>query len=239
MIRVGIIGLGHWGPNLVRNLDSVSGAKVAAFCDVEAKRLQHVAARFPDAYATDNAFEIINRDMVDAIVIATPTRTHYPLTRRALEQGIHTFVEKPLATSVAECQNLVQLSEQNGVVLFVGHVFLYNAAVIKLKELIEGGDLGEVCYISSERLNLGPVRRDVSALWDLAPHDISIILNLIDSVPVSVNAQGLAYLHKKVHDVCTLNIHFQNGCMATIRVSWLDPNKTRRMTVVGDRKMAV
>lgn len=239
MIRVGIIGLGYWGPNLVRNFDDLPDSKVVALCDSDLKRLRQAAARFPNTYTTNKAEEMINRDLVDALVMATPTNTHYALAKRALSRGIHTFVEKPLATSPQECEILIQLARERGVILFVGHVFLYSAAVIKLKELVESGALGNVCYISSQRLNLGPVRKDVNALWDLAPHDISIILHLMSSAAVSVNCQGLAHLNKNLHDVCTLEIHFENGSMAIIQTSWLDPNKIRRMTVVGDKKMAV
>jgi predicted dehydrogenase len=239
MIRVGIIGLGYWGPNLVRTFDNINGVQVAAICDVDLKRLGQVTSRFRHIRGTDDATEILLDKTIDAVVIVTPTRTHYTLARQALECGKHVFVEKPLATSAEECETLIDLAQKKGTVLFVGHVFLYNAAVIKLKEMIDSKALGRVCYISSDRLNLGPVRKDVNALWDLATHDISIILHLMESAPVSVNAHGLAHLNKRIHDVCTLNIDFANSSMATIRVSWLDPNKIRRMTVVGDQKMAV
>ena len=239
MIRVGIIGLGYWGPNLVRNFNDLADSEVVALCDTDVNRLNQVIMRFPNIYTTEVADEILKKSMVDAVVIVTPTNTHYSLAERALSAGIHTFVEKPLAISPKECEILIRLAEERKVILFVGHVFLYNAAVIKLKELIDDGTLGNICYISSQRLNLGPVRRDVNVLWDLAPHDISIILNLIDSAPVSVNCNGLAYLKKNVHDVCSLEIHFGNGSMAIVHTSWLDPNKVRRMTVIGDKKMAV
>lgn len=239
MVRVGVIGLGYWGPNLVRNFSELPESEVTALCDLDPARLQKVSSRFPGAYATDQVDEVLKRDLVDAVVIATPTRTHYSLSRKALEQGIHVFTEKPMATSVAECEDLIRLSKEKGSVLLVGHIFLYNAAVLKLKEYIQSRELGNISYICSSRLNLGPVRTDVNALWDLATHDISIILHLIESEPVSVNCQGLAYLNKEIHDVCTVTIHFQNGCMAILHSSWLDPNKVRLMTVVGDRKMAV
>jgi len=239
MVRVGIVGLGYWGPNLVRNFSELPESEVTALCDIDADRLQKVSSRFPRALATADVDEVLDRDWVDAVVISTPTRTHYSLARKALEKGIHVFTEKPMATSIAECEELIKLSKKNGTKLFVGHIFLYNAAVQKLKEYVTNGELGNICYIFSSRLNLGPVRTDVNALWDLATHDISIILHLIDSEPVSVNCQGLAYLNNKIHDVCTVTIHFKNGCMAILHSSWLDPNKVRQMTVVGDRKMAV
>ncbi|UCD47861.1 MAG: Gfo/Idh/MocA family oxidoreductase [Deltaproteobacteria bacterium] len=239
MVRVGIVGLGYWGPNLVRNFSELPESEVTAVCDIDPGRLQKVSSRFPRALATSDVEELLDRGRIDAVVISTPTRTHYSLAKKALERGIHVFTEKPMATSIAECEELIHLSKKNGTQLFVGHIFLYNAAVLKLKEYVNSGELGNICYIFSSRLNLGPVRTDVNALWDLATHDISIILHLIDSERVSVNCQGLAYLNSKIHDVCTVTIHFQNGCMAILHSSWLDPNKVRQMTVVGDKKMAV
>ena len=239
MIRVGIVGLGYWGPNLARNFANVPGSQLSALCDLSPERLAHVSAQFPNAYATRDPEEVLSSRVIDATVIATPTSTHYHLARKALEHGLHTFVEKPLATSSEECEDLIGLADDMGVVLFVGHVFLYSAPVIKLRELIATGELGNISYISSVRLNLGPIRHDVNALWDLAPHDISIVLELMGRLPVSVNCQGLAYLSRTVHDVCSLTLHFGNNTMALIHVSWLDPNKRRLMTVVGDKKMAV
>ena len=239
MLRVGIIGLGYWGPNLLRNFAWLPDAQVTAVCDLSGDRLKQVCNQYPHVYGTTSLEEILRRDMIDAAVIATPTRTHYPLARKALEQGLHTFVEKPLATTSMECEELIELSEQRRVVLFVGHVFVYSAAVRKLKELIVTGQLGSLCYISCTRLNLGPIRQDVNALWDLAPHDISIILELMDTSPVGVNCQGLAYLNENVHDVCFLTLHFGDKSVANVHVSWLDPNKRRLMTVVGDKKMAI
>ena len=239
MVRVGVIGLGYWGPNLVRNFSELPGSEVTVLCDVDPDRLKKVSSRYPLAYATANVDEVLNPKRVDAVVIATPTRTHYSLARKALENGLHVFTEKPMATSVRECEELIRLSKENGRTLFVGHIFLYNASVLKLKEYVRGGELGNICYICSSRLNLGPVRSDVNALWDLATHDISILLHLVESDPVSVNCQGLAYLNRRIRDVCTVTIHFENGCMAILHASWLDPNKVRTMTIVGDRKMAV
>jgi predicted dehydrogenase len=176
---------------------------------------------------------------VDAVVIATPTKTHYSLARRALDKGLHTFVEKPLATSSSECSDLIDLAAVKERVLFVGHVFLYSAAVAKLKEIVSNGELGEICYISSTRLNLGPVRRDVNALWDLAPHDTSIILELMGASPTSVSCSGLAYLDRNIHDVCNVTMQFPDNRIGIVHVSWLDPNKRRMMTIVGNKKMAV
>jgi predicted dehydrogenase len=239
MIRVGIIGLGYWGPNLVRALESVDEAEVTAVCDIDRGRLQVVSHHFPQVLATTDLEDVLDPTRVDAVVIATPTSTHAPLARKALERGLHVFVEKPLATTSAECEQLIELAERMDRILFVGHVFLYTAAVAKLRELIDVGEMGKVWYISSTRVNLGPVRRDVNALWDLAPHDISIILHLVGEMPESVNCQGNGYLNRRVHDVCSLTMQFPSGTLAILLASWLDPNKVRRMTVVGDRKMAV
>lgn len=239
MIRVGLIGLGYWGPNLARIFSGLEESTVTVLCDLEEARARQIGARFREIHATTQIAEALDPQRVDAVVIATPTRTHHELARRALAAGLHTFVEKPLAASIAECEELVALAEKKNKILFVGHVFLYTAAVGKLKQLIAGGELGELCYIASHRLNLGPVRGDVNALWDLAPHDISIILYLLGKSPASASCQGMAFLNKTLHDVAVLTMHFDNGPMAIVHSSWLDPNKVRRMTLVGNKKMAV
>jgi predicted dehydrogenase len=238
MIRVGVIGLGHWGPNLVRNFSKLKNAELVAVCDKDNDRLNHISSQFPNIFATNNHEKIFNRDLIDAIVISTPTNTHYNLARKSLDIGIHTFVEKPLSTSVKECKDLNELALKNNIILCVGHIFLYNAAVNKLKELINDDVIGNIVYIIASRFNLGPIRYDVNTLWDLASHDISIVLYLINSKPVSVNCQGLAYLNNDIHDVCSITIQFENGSMALINASWLHPNKIRQMTIVGDKKMA-
>jgi len=239
MIRIGVIGLGYWGPNLVRCFQEIPECQVAYICDRDIEKLRQVCSRFPDVIGTTDDSEVLRHDRVDAIVVATPTKTHYPIAKRALGLGLHTFVEKPLATSGQECAELIELADANRCVLFVGHVFLYSAAVAKLKEIIVNGELGDICYISSTRLNLGPVRRDVNALWDLAPHDTSIILELMGHSPESVSCSGLAYLDQNIHDVCNLTMRFSDNRMGMVHVSWLDPHKRRVMTIVGSKKMAV
>ena len=239
MLRIGIIGLGYWGPNLVRVLSSLPNCEVTALCDLNTRRLKELCDRFPSAMGMTDKSKVLTRDVVDAVVIATPTKTHHSLAKEALEQGLHTFVEKPLATSTVECKELIDIAEQQDLKLFVGHVFLYSAPIAKLKEMVSSGELGDVCYMSSTRLNLGPVRHDVNALWDLAPHDVSIMLELMGARPVSVSCSGLAYLNESVHDVCTLAMHFENNRMGIVHVSWLDPHKKREMTIVGSKKMAV
>jgi len=239
MIRFGLVGLGYWGPNLVRNLSNLRDCKVTALCDLNPRRLADYREQFPDVKGTTDIDEVLDPNVCDAVVIATPTGTHFELGRKALERGLHTFVEKPLATSSQECQELIALAESRDKQLFVGHVFLYSSPVLKLKEMVTNGDLGNLYYISSARRNLGPVRRDVSALWDLAPHDISIMLELMEGLPLTVSCSGLAHLNKDVHDVCSLSMRFAENRMGIVHVSWLDPHKKREMTVVGSKKMAV
>jgi predicted dehydrogenase len=181
----------------------------------------------------------MTRDMLDAVVIATPARTHYQLARHALERRLHVFVEKPLAVTPRECESLIRLADLRSRILFVGHTFLHTAAVEKLTEVVRSGELGHICYIHSSRLNLGPVRHDVNVLWDLATHDVSIILHLMGQRPTRVHCQGLACLNDNIHDVCSLTLEFPAKSMGFVQVSWLHPDKRRRLTVVGDRQMAV
>ena len=237
-MRIGIIGVGYWGPNLVRTFGSLDDCEVVVICDRDATRLKQICRSFPAVRATTETDELFKHDL-DALVIATPTNTHYALAKRALEQGIHTFAEKPLATTGVACQELIRLADRHKAVLFVGHVFLYSAPVVKLREIVSNGELGELCYISSTRLNLGPVRQDVNSLWDLAPHDVSILLELMGSMPRSVSCSGLAYLNDSIHDVCNLTLYFDDKKMGMIHVSWLDPCKRRVMTIVGSKRMAV
>ena len=238
-IRMGIIGLGHWGPNLVRVLSTTPDCEITAFCDVNRDRLEDFCQRFPLAYGTTDVDDLLDPELIDAVVIAAPTHMHYSLASAALSRGIHAFVEKPLATTSAECEHLIELAAAHSLILFVGHIFLYSAPVDKLQEMVGNNEFGDLYYMSSTRLNLGPVRQDVNALWDLAPHDISIMLDLMGTTPVSVSCSGLAYLNDEIHDVCTLNMQFDNNRMGIVHVSWLDPHKKREMTVVGSKKMAI
>ncbi|RMF42652.1 MAG: gfo/Idh/MocA family oxidoreductase [Planctomycetota bacterium] len=239
MIRIGVIGLGHWGPNLMRCFSALPDCRVTAVCDRNCDQLLRIRERYPQVQTAEGLDDLLDRDLVDAVVIATPTATHFELARKALEHDLHVFVEKPLATTSAECVALVDLAAQRNRLLFVGHVFLHSAPVAKLRQLITSGELGKLTYISSRRLNLGPVRRDVNALYDLAPHDISMILHLFGSQPESVSCQGLSRLHPGIEDVCNLTMLFGDNRMAMVHVSWLDPRKERVLTVVGDRKMVV
>jgi predicted dehydrogenase len=237
MVRIGVVGLGYWGPNLVRCFSSIEGCQLTAVCDQSLGQLKRIKSHHPAVFATDSFDDLLDR--VDAVVIATPTGTHFKLASTALMRKLHVFVEKPLAKTTMECRQLVELAEQNGRILFVGHVFLHSAPVKTLRDLVASGDLGSISYISSRRLNLGPVRKDVSALYDLAPHDISMMLYLLGQSPDSVTCSGFDRLKPGVHDVCNLTMNFKGNRMGMIHVSWLDPRKERVLTVVGDRKMAV
>lgn len=239
MVRVGVIGFGYWGPNLVRNVASLKGAELRAVCDQSGPRLQEVGKLYPATALVESVPELLARTDIDAVVVATPADTHFELARQVLSSGRSVFVEKPLATTVAECEELIELAAQKNLVLMVGHTFEFNAAVDYVDELISRRDLGQIYYIYSQRLNLGVVRRDVNALWNLAPHDISIALRWLKKEPVRVCARGYTYLQAGVEDVVYLDLEFDNGVAVHIHVSWLDPGKVRRTTVVGSRKMVV
>ncbi|MFN3189906.1 MAG: Gfo/Idh/MocA family protein [Aureliella sp.] len=239
MIRIGIVGLGYWGPNLVRCFSDIEGCKVTAVCDRDYDQLLRIKDRYPGVYPIEDFDALLDRDLVDALVVATPTATHFDITKKALDHDLHVFVEKPLAKTSAECQQLIETASYRNRVLFVGHVFLHSAPVRKLREIVESGELGNINYISSRRLNLGPVRKDVSALFDLAPHDISMMLYLLGQRPTSVSCSGFDRLNPGIHDVCNLSMNFEGNRMGMIHVSWLDPRKERVLTVVGDKKMAV
>jgi predicted dehydrogenase len=239
MIRVGIVGFGYWGPNIVRCFSELPGSKLTAVCDRSLERLIQIKDRYPSVHAFEDYEQILSSGLIDAVVIATPTASHFGLAKRALENGLHVMVEKPLAETSEQCRELIEMAEAKACTLFVGHVFLHSSPVVKLREMIVAGELGRINYISSRRLNLGPVRRDVNALFDLATHDISMMLYLLGDRPIRVSCSGIDLLQPGNHDVCNLTMHFPENRMGMIHVSWLDPRKERVLTVVGDRKMAV
>jgi len=239
MINIGIVGCGYWGPNLVRNFVELSNCTVSQLCDLDSNRLKTVSRRFQIERVTDDYRHILETSDIDGVVIATPAATHYQIAREAIQAGKHILVEKPLAMTSAECKELVELAERQGVILMTGHTFLYNAAVRWLKDYLDSGHLGDIFYIYSQRLNLGRVRQDVSALWNFAPHDISIILYLLGTRPYQVNARGLTYLQEGIADIVFMTLDFENGASAHVHISWLDPNKVRKMTVVGSEKMVI
>lgn len=237
-IRVGVIGAGYWGPNLIRNFVELPTAQLVAVADLSQSRLDHLKARYPATLFTTDYRQLFTMNL-DAVVVATPPATHYALTREALNHGLGVLVEKPLALKSEHAQELVELAAHRGLTLMVGHTFEYNAAVRELKQLIESGVLGQVYYIDAVRVNLGLFQPKANVLWDLAPHDISIILYLLGHQTTTVTALGNACIIDSIHDIVYMNMAFENRQMAHVRVSWLDPSKTRRITVVGSKKMVV
>lgn len=236
-VHIGVVGCGYWGPNLIRNFQALPDCRVLCACDCSPERLRHMQALYPQIRTTALFDELVCDPRLDAVAIATPVRWHHAMAKRSLEAGKHVFIEKPMAASVAECRELLDLAEAHGRVVFVGHTFIYSPAVRRIREIIQGGELGEIQYISARRLNLGLFQKDINVAWDLAPHDISIILYTLGKGPVAVNCQGKAHVHPQIEDVTNMTLHFENGGLATIQSSWLDPNKVREMTFVGSRKM--
>jgi predicted dehydrogenase len=206
---------------------------------MDEKRLAHMKRLYPSVQTTQTYTDLTQDPEVDAIAIATPVRFHHTLALQSLSAGKHTFIEKPMASSYAECQELNELAAQRKLTLMVGHTFIYTAEVRKIKEILDKGELGEILYISSRRLNLGLFQKDINVAWDLAPHDISIILYLLDSLPATVNCQGKAHIAEGIEDITNMSLNFPNGGFATIMSSWLDPNKIREMTIVGSKRMLV
>jgi predicted dehydrogenase len=234
------LGCGYWGPNLLRNFSSLANCKVRYVVDASAERRAFVESNFPKTTAVDSCDIAFDDPQVDAVIIATPAATHFELAKRALECGKHVLVEKPLATTVAEVDELARCADQHGLVVMAGHTFIYNPAVRYVKRLIDAGELGDVRYVYSQRLNLGRIRSDIDAMWNFAPHDISIIQYwLNDQEPTSVTRQGMDCIQPGVDDVVFVNLAYPNKVIANIHVSWLDPQKVRKMTVVGSRKMVV
>ena len=240
LIRLAQVGCGYWGPNLLRNFSTIENCCIKYLVDTSEERRAFVKKRFPGVTAIADIDTIWNDPEIDGVIIATPAGTHFELAQKALRSRKHVFVEKPLAMHVAEVDILNELAHPSQKVVMVGHTFLYNNAVRFVKNYIDRGDLGEIRYIYSQRLNLGRIRSDIDALWNLAPHDISIIQYwLNDPEPLDIRRHGMAYMQPGVDDVVFMNITYPNKVMANIHVSWLDPQKVRKMIVVGSRKMAV
>ncbi len=237
-IRVGVIGYGYWGPNLARNFFDLPSVELVAIADAKDDRLFRARSLYPDVRITQDYTDFFSLQL-DAVVVAVPPVLHYPIAKKCLEQGLHVLVEKPMTQSSHHAEELIQLAESKNLVLMVGHTFTYNSAVVALKKYIESGELGEIYYIDTARLNLGLFQRDSNVLWDLAPHDISILLYLLDQKPISVTAQGIPCVFENMFDVAYMNLIFPNQIPAYIHVSWLDPCKVRRITVVGSKKMIV
>ena len=238
-LNVGVVGCGYWGPNLVRNFRVLAECQLKMMCDVSEERLTHLRSLYPEVEGTTDYSHMLNGAGLDAVIIATSVRLHYPMAKASLLAGKHTFIEKPMAASAQECEELVEIAEKKGLVLMVGHTFLYSPAVRKIKEVVEWGDLGDIRYICARRLNLGLFQKDINVAWDLAPHDISIILHIMEEQPLSVNCRGSAHVTPGVEDVTTMCLNFRNNRSAIIHSSWLDPRKTREMTIVGSKRMIV
>jgi predicted dehydrogenase len=236
---VAVVGLGYWGPNWVRNFQQLQCARRVVACDLDAARRHRVKELHPAVESTASFDDVLRDPEVEGVVIATPVSTHYKLARMALESGKSVLVEKPLAMSRREAGDLVRLARGCRRTLMVGHTFLYSAPVLKTREIIRSGELGDIFYISSVRANLGLFQHDVNVAWDLATHDISIIIWLLDRVPQAVSCQGQSHYCQEVEDVALLTLHFPDNVIAFVHVSWLDPNKIRRTTIVGSRKMLV
>ena len=237
-LRVGVIGYGYWGPNLARNFYELPSANLVAVADLREERRKQALSKFPQLVATENYREFFGLGL-DAVVISTPPATHYQIARECLEHNLHVLVEKPMTLKSLDAEDLIQLADSKGRTLMVGHTFEYNSGVIQMKKLMDSGELGKIYYLDAARLNLGLYQRDSNVLWDLAPHDISIFLYLLGQNPISVSAQGMSSISKGIYDVAYINLVFPENIPAYIHVSWLDPCKVRRITVVGSKKMAV
>ncbi len=239
MLRVGVIGCGYWGPNLIRNFSQLRDSEVAACADLTEGRLAHMRTLYPRVETTRDYAALISNPKIDAVVVATPPSTHFEIAMKALDAGKHVFVEKPLATAGADCEALLAKSKKKGLVLMVGHTFLYTAAVNKIKDLIKSGELGDIFYVNTTRVNLGIFQEDINVVWDLAPHDVSILNYILDSEPEEVAAHGHSYIRRKVEDIAFLHLRYPKSIVAHVHVSWLNPNKIREITVVGSKKMLV
>ncbi len=237
MTKIGLVGLGYWGPNLARNFGEL--ADLRWLCDLDPELREHFAERYPNARVTGDFDELLNDPELEAVVIATPAPTHYELAKRALEAGKHVLVEKPPALNAADAEDLLATAEATGLVLMPGHLLLYHPAVRAVKELIDAGELGEVFCVYSNRQNLGKIRTDENALWSLGVHDLSVILHLLGEEPTEAWAHGNAFLTPGVEDVVFCYLRFPSGKIAHMHLSWLDPHKMRKLTVVGNEKMVV
>lgn len=236
-IKVGAVGCGYWGPNLIRNLMQSQGCELKLLCDISEERLGHMRRMYPEVATTNRFEEVLNDAEIGAVVIATPVRFHHEMAKACLTVGKHVFIEKPMARTEAEAAELVALAARQGLVIMVGHTFLFSPAVRRMKEIVDAGDIGEMQYISARRLNLGLFQKDINVAWDLAPHDLSIVLHLLNELPVSVSCQGSSHVTRGIEDVTMMYLAFSGNRCAFVHNSWLDPKKTRQMTVVGSKRM--
>lgn len=238
-LRIGAIGCGYWGPNLIRNFIEIPGAQVIVVSDIQQEPLNRMMQRFPLIEASTRDYRDLFDMNLDAVVIATPPATHYEIARECMEHGLHVLVEKPITLDSADAAKLIKVAEENNVILMVGHTFEYNSAVRAVKQMIQSGELGDIYYIDAIRASLGLFQTKANVVWDLAPHDISILRYLLDADPISVNTHGSSCVQEGIEDVAYTTLMFPNNIMAHIRSSWLDPSKQRRITVVGSKKMVI
>jgi predicted dehydrogenase len=238
-VRIGVVGLGYWGPNLIRNLNELDSAELRWICDLDEVRLRSIGRRYPAVRTTMSFDDLLGDSSLEAIVIATPVSTHYPLALKALQAGKHVFVEKPLAGSSAEGQELIDLAGASDLVLMPGHTFLYSPPVDAIRRLISSGELGDIYFISTSRVNLGLHQADVSVAWDLGPHDFSILRYWLGETPSHVTALSRGCVIPSIPDVTFINLEFPSAAIAHVELSWLAPSKLRRTTVVGSQKMVV
>ena len=238
-IRIAVIGAGYWGPNLVRNFSHLTGSRVTMVCDLDRGRLDHLKELYPAIRVSQDAADVMSDPEVDAVCVATPVASHYAMAKAALLAGKHVLVEKPLTASLAEARELVQIAKEQGLILLVDHTFQYSPAVEKVKEIVRSGELGDVFYVSMSRLNLGLFQKDINVVWDLAPHDVSILNYVLETLPDTVSAQGNSNILPGIEDVAMVTLTYPENIIAYLHVSWLDPSKIRRSTFVGSKKMLV
>jgi predicted dehydrogenase len=237
MINVAVIGYGYWGPNLVRNFQEVGNTQIVACCDLNTERLAQAKAKYPSLWTTTDYDSVLTDSSIDAVVIATPIATHYAFARKALDYGKHVLVEKPIAASVAEAESLIEIADKYRLTLMVNHTFIYTGAIRKMREIVERGELGDLYYFDSVRINLGLIQRDVNVLWDLAPHDIAILNYLVVEKPASICANGACHIGNGIENVAYLTVYFDSGLIAHFHNNWLAPVKIRTLILGGSKKM--
>jgi predicted dehydrogenase len=239
VLTVGVIGCGYWGPNLIRNFADNDAARLLWICDLDTRRLERIARRYPSAQTSQDYRQLLADPHLDAVVIATPVATHYEFTREALAAGKHVLVEKPFTSSVREAEELIELAERNGLTLMVDHTFVYTGAVRKIKEIVQSGELGDLLYFDSTRINLGLFQRDINVVWDLAPHDLSIMDFIIERQPETLTATGSCHIEKGIENIAYVMLRFADEFMAHFHFNWLSPVKIRQTLLAGSRKMIV
>jgi len=239
MINVGVVGCGYWGPNLIRNFVTYPGTNVVWACDLNEERLVKILSPYPNIRRTTDLSDILSDDTVHAVAIATPVNTHYPLAKASLESGKHVLVEKPLASNVSQGEKLIAIAEKNNVQLMCDHTYCYTGAVRKIKEIVDSGSLGDILYYDSVRINLGLFQQDVNVIWDLAPHDLSILDFLIDHKPILVSAHGVSHAGNHIENIAYISMSYQNSFISHFHVNWLSPVKIRTTIIGGSEKMLV